>query len=143
VNYPDLEQEIAIINGHHQRKGVLPVQEVKPILTAAQVTAYRNAVQHVHIESNLVRYIAQIVNETRNNNALYLGASPRASVAVLNSAKAYAAVHGRDFVTPEDIKTVAVPALRHRVMLTPDKEMEGLTTDEVVKQIIDKIEVPR
>lgn len=143
VNYPDLEQEIAIINGHHQRKGVLPVQEVKPILTAAQVTAYRNAVQHVHIESNLVRYIAQIVNESRNNNALYLGASPRASVAVLNSAKAYAAVHGRDFVTPEDIKTVAVPALRHRVMLTPDKEMEGLTTDEVVKQIIDKIEVPR
>jgi MoxR-like ATPase len=90
-----------------------------------------------------VRYIAQIVNETRNNNALYLGASPRASVAVLNSAKAYAAIHGRDFVTPEDIKTVAIPALRHRVMLTPDKEMEGLTTDEVVKQIIDKIEVPR
>jgi len=143
VTYPELDQEIAIINGHHKRKGVLPIQEVTPVLTAAQVTAYRNAVQNIHIESNLVRYIAQIVNETRNNNSLYLGASPRASVAILNSAKAYAAVNGRDFVTPEDVKTVAVPALRHRVMLTPDKEMEGLTTDEVVKQIIDKIEVPR
>jgi MoxR-like ATPase len=74
---------------------------------------------------------------------LFLGASPRASVAILNSSKSYAAVNGRDFVTPEDIKFVALPVLRHRVMLTPDKEMEGITTDEIVKQIVDKIEVPR
>lgn len=143
VNYPNLEQEIAIISGHHQRKGALPIQEVTPVLSAEQMAAFRTAVQHVHLENNLIRYIAQIINETRNNNALYLGASPRASVAILNSAKAFAAINGRDFVTPEDIKTVAIPVLRHRVMLTPDKEMEGLTTDEVVKQIIDKIEVPR
>lgn len=143
VSYPDIEQEIAIINGHHQRKGAQAVHDVKPLLSAVQIAAFRSAVQKIHIESNLVRYIAQIINETRNNNALYLGASPRASVAILNSSKAYAAIHGRDFVTPEDIKTVATPVLRHRVMLTPDKEMEGLTTDEVVKQIIDKVQVPR
>jgi len=143
VSYPDIEQEIAIINGHHQRKGAQAVHDVKPLLSATQIAAFRGAVQNIHIESNLVRYIAQIINETRNNNALYLGASPRASVAILNSSKAYAAIHARDFVTPEDIKTVAAPVLRHRVMLTPDKEMEGLTTDEVVKQIIDKVQVPR
>jgi MoxR-like ATPase len=95
------------------------------------------------MEANLLTYIAQIIHETRNNPSLFLGASPRASVAILNSAKAFAALNGRDFVTPEDIKVVAHPVLRHRVILTPDKEMEGITADEVVKQIVDKIEVPR
>lgn len=143
VTYPSLEQEIAIINGHHQRKNVKAIEEVSPVLTADQVKAYRQAVQQVHIDENLMRYIAQIIFETRNNPSLFLGASPRASVAMLNSAKAYAAINGRDFTTPEDIKFVALPVLRHRVILTPDKEMEGLTSDEVVKQIVDKIEVPR
>jgi MoxR-like ATPase len=143
VTYPNLEQEVAIINGHHQRQGVKAIQEVNPVLTADQIKAYRRSVQQVHVDGNLMKYIAQIISETRNNPSLFLGASPRASVAVLNSAKAYAAVNGRDFTTPEDIKFVALPVLRHRVILTPDKEMEGVTSDEVVKQIIDKIEVPR
>jgi len=143
VNYPEIEQEISIISGHHQRKGHAPVSEVSAVLSAEQIKKFRFAIQHVHIEQNLIRYIAQIVHETRNNPSLFLGASPRASVALLNSSKAYAAIHGRDFVTPEDIKFVALPVLRHRVMLTPDKEMEGITSDEVVKQIIDKVEVPR
>ena len=74
---------------------------------------------------------------------LFLGASPRASIAILNSAKAYAMISGRDFVNPEDIKFVALPVLRHRIILSPEKEMEGVTADEVVKQIVDKVEVPR
>lgn len=143
VNYPNLDQETAIISGHHQRRGAQAINEVQPVLTAEQIRMYRQHVQAVHVESNLIRYIAQIIHETRTNPSLFLGASPRASIAVLNSSKAYAAIHGRDFVTPEDIKTVAMPVLRHRVALTPDKEMEGITTDEVVRQIIDKIEVPR
>jgi len=143
VNYPEIEQEISIINGHHQRKGHLPVSEVSPVLSAEDIKKFRFAIQHIHIEQNLIRYIAQIVHTTRNNPSLFLGASPRASVALLNSSKAYAAIHGRDFVTPEDIKFVSLPVLRHRIMLTPDKEMEGITSDEVVKQIIDKVEVPR
>ncbi len=143
VHYPTLDQEIAIITGHHSRKGVLAVNEVDAVLSSEQIKAYRSIVQQIHIEDNLVKYIAQVVLETRNNPALFLGASPRASVAILNGSKAFAAVNGRDFVTPEDIKFVALPVLRHRIMLTPDKEMEGITADEVVKQIIDKVEVPR
>jgi MoxR-like ATPase len=143
VSYPNIDQEISIISGHHQRKGHQPVNEINPVLTAEQVRSFRAAVQHIHIEQNLLKYIAQIIHETRNNPSLFLGASPRASVAILNSSKAFAALQGRDFVTPEDIKFVALPVLRHRVILTPDKEMEGITSDEVVRQIIDKIEVPR
>jgi MoxR-like ATPase len=143
VEYPNLEQEVAIICGHHQRKGHAPVEEVKPVLNATQIKNYRQAVQQVHVEANLVNYIAQLVHETRNNPSLFLGGSPRASVALLNSAKAFAAIHGRDFVTPEDVKAIATPVLRHRIMLTPDKEMEGITADEVIKQIVDKTEVPR
>ena len=104
---------------------------------------YRSKVRQIHIDANLISYIAKIVNQTRNNASLYLGASPRASLAILSSSKAIAAMNGRDFVTPDDIKFVATPVLKHRVMLTPEKEMEGITTNEIIKQIIEKIEVPR
>lgn len=143
VNYPNLEQELAIISGHHQRQGANPTAEVNAVLSGDQIGTYRKAVQQLYVEEHLLRYIAQMIHETRNSPALFLGASPRASLALLNGSKAYAAVNGRDFITPEDIKFIALPVLRHRVMLTPDKEMEGITTDEVVNQIIDKIEVPR
>lgn len=143
VHYPTLDQEVEIVAGHHHRKGVKATSEVNPILTAADMASYRAIVQEIHVEPNLIRYIAQLIHETRSSAALFLGASPRASIALLNAAKAYACINGRDFVTPEDIKTIALPVLRHRVALTPDKEMEGVTTDDVVKQIIDKVEVPR
>ena len=143
VDYPNLEQEISIIGGHHQRKGVNPTDNINPVLSAEQIANYRQAVQQLYVEDHLIKYIAQIIHETRNSQALFLGASPRASIALLNGSKAYAAVNGRDFVTPEDIKLIALPVLRHRVMLTPDKEMEGISTDEIVSQIIDKVEVPR
>jgi MoxR-like ATPase len=143
VDYPNVEQELAIIIGHHQRRGANPTQEISAVLTADQILSYRQAVQQIYLEDHLLRYIAKIIHETRGSSSLFLGASPRASIALLNGAKAYAAVNGRDFVTPEDIKFIALPVLRHRVMLTPDKEMEGITADEVVIQIIDKVEVPR
>jgi MoxR-like ATPase len=143
VEYPTLDQELAIISGHHQRKGVSPISEVNAVLNAEQIGTYRQAVQQLYVEDHLLRYVAQIIHETRNSASLFLGASPRASVALLNGAKAYAAVNGRDFVTPEDIKFIAVPVLRHRIMLTPDKEMEGVTTDEVSTEIINKVDVPR
>ncbi|MCD9016060.1 AAA family ATPase [Parachryseolinea silvisoli] len=143
VGYPELLQEVSILANHHRRRGHLALDEVNAVLTVDQIRQVRESVQQVHIEENLVHYIASIMHETRNNPALFLGASPRASIAILNSAKAYAAINGRDFVTPEDIKYIALPVLRHRLMLTPDKEMEGVTTDEVVRQIVDKIEVPR
>jgi MoxR-like ATPase len=143
VHYPELEQEIEILSRHHERKGLQPLTEVNEVLSAEQIIAFRNFAQQVYIEPNLMKYIAQITNETRSNPLLFLGASPRASISILVSAKAYALIQGRDFVSPEDIKTVAYPVLRHRIILSPEKEMEGISADEIIKQIIDKIEVPR
>ncbi len=143
VSYPGFDDEINILSRHHERGGSSPLSEIASVLSPEQIAAFRQFAQQVHIEPNLVRYITQIVHETRNNPMLFLGASPRASIAILVSAKAYAMINGRDFVSPEDIKFVALPVLRHRIMLSPEKEMEGVSTDEVVKQIIDKVEVPR
>ena len=90
-----------------------------------------------------MKYIAAIVHNTRNNANLYLGASPRASIAIMEASKALAAMQGRDFVTPDDIKKVAAPILGHRVILTPEREMEGSTSDKVIQQIMDTLEIPR
>ncbi|CAN5438787.1 MoxR family ATPase [soil metagenome] len=143
VEYPTLEDETRIVAEYHARKNTVDINSVNGVMNAAEVKEYREKVSMVHIDGNLISYIAKIVNQTRNNSSLYLGASPRASLAILTSSKAIAAMRGRDFVTPDDIKFVATPVLKHRVILTPEKEMEGTTTKEVIKQIIEKIEVPR
>ncbi|MDQ3048625.1 MAG: MoxR family ATPase [Bacteroidota bacterium] len=143
VDYPTLEQETKIIADYHSRRNTVDITLVNSVMNATDVKEYRNKVSQVHIDANLISYIAKVVNQTRNNTSLYLGASPRASLSILSTAKAIAAMRGRDFVTPDDIKFVATPVLKHRVMLTPEKEMEGLSTNDVVKQIIEKIEIPR
>ncbi len=143
VDYPNLEDETRIIAEYHARKNTVDIASVNGVMNASEVKEYRNKVSQVHIDANLISYIAKIVNQTRNNSSLYLGASPRASLAILTSSKAIAAMRGRDFVTPDDIKFVATPVLKHRVILTPEKEMEGITTKDVIKGIIEKIEVPR
>jgi MoxR-like ATPase len=143
VDYPSLEDETKIISDYHVRKNSIDLTSVNNVLNASDVKSYRDKVGEIHIEANLISYIAKIVNQTRNNSALYLGASPRASLSILTSSKAIAAMRGRDFVTPDDIKFVTIPVLKHRVMLTPEKEMEGLSTTEIIKQIIEKIEIPR
>ena len=88
-------------------------------------------------------FIVDIVATTRHNGWLYLGASPRASIALMNSAKAYAALNGRDFVVPEDVLYLAVPVLRHRVQLSAEKELEGIVVDQALQQLIAKVEIPR
>lgn len=143
VNYPNLDEEVSIISNQHKREGTLAVEEVAPIISAEDIASMKAFTQKVHVEENLIRYIAQIVQETRSNPMLFLGASPRASVAILNGAKAFALIQGRDFINPEDIKKIALPVLRHRIALSPEKEMEGISPDVIVQQIIDKIEVPR
>ncbi len=143
VTYPSLENETKIITDYHARKDTVDINTVNSVMNAAQVKEYRGKVSSVHIDANLISYIAKIVNQTRNNSSLYLGASPRASLAILSSSKAIAAMRGRDFVTPDDIKFVATPVLKHRVILTPEKEMEGITSNDIIKQIIEKIEIPR
>ncbi|MBX2897322.1 MAG: MoxR family ATPase [Cyclobacteriaceae bacterium] len=143
VTYPSHENEIEILMRHHERKGVQPISEITPLLKAEEIELFRQFAQQVHIEKNLLVYIAQIIQETRNNPMLFLGASPRASLAILNGTKAFAMLQGRDFVNPEDIKFIAAPVLRHRIVMSPEKEMEGITADEVITQIVNKIEVPR
>jgi MoxR-like ATPase len=143
VNYPTLEEEVMILQFSHAGKTTHFVQEVKPVLTAAQIKHYRHVAETLHIEEKVLRYIAELVYETRNNKALFLGASPRASVAVLRASKAIAVMSGREFVTPDDVKKVLPSVLRHRIILTPEKEMEGSTPDEIIESIVTKIEVPR
>ncbi len=144
INYPSATEEVDILRGHHNRRNLSDALDaVTAVLTADQLATLRGQVHQVHVEDNLFDYIAQIVQATRANKSLYLGASPRASVALLNSAKALATLRGRDFITPEDVQELAAPVLRHRVLLTPEREMEGGTADDVVAQLVQKIDVPR
>lgn len=143
VGYPTVDEETAILGGFHARKGVNDPHTVEPVLDAAELRAYQDKVKALHIDEKLIRYIAEISAQTRANSALYLGASPRASLAMLSAAKAYAAVSGRDFVIPEDIQVVVPAVLRHRIILTPEKEMSGATADDVIREITGLIEVPR
>lgn len=143
IKYPTLEEEIMILTNQHQQKLDHGLNEIKPVLSIGQIKSCRSIIKALHVEPKLIEYAAKITHETRNNKSLYLGASPRASLALINSAKAIAAMAGRDFITPEDIIKVASPVLAHRIMLTPDKEMEGLTASDIVAQIIQKIEIPR
>lgn len=143
VEYPKPEEEEQILTGFHERKNSNDLSTLNKILSVEKITYFREKVNQLRVEQNIIRYISNIVCQTRNNNALYLGASPRASIAILRGAKAMAAMRGRDFVSPEDIREVAYPVLTHRIVLTPEKEMEGITTKEIIKDLIDKVEVPR
>ena len=143
VKYPSLEEETAILMAQHTLVNKTLLNEVKPVLSVKQIQEARAIIRNLFVEPKLLEFIAKIVNETRNNSSLYLGASPRASLAIVHSAKAFAAIQNRDFVTPDDIIAVAGPVLAHRILLSPEKEMEGLTTSDIVSQIIKKIEVPR
>lgn len=143
VNYPSLEEETKILTEYHIRKNRVDITTVLSVINSADIKNFRSNVSNIHIDNNLISYIAKIVNQTRNNSALYLGASPRASLAILSTSKALAAIHGRDFVLPDDVKFVAPHVLKHRVLLTPEKEMEGIATTDIIKQIVEQIEIPR
>nr|WP_293834860.1 MoxR family ATPase [uncultured Arsenicibacter sp.] len=144
VGYPEADEEAAILRGHHQRRSLADaVAAIEPVITAETLAGLRASVHQVHVEEQLFDYIAQIVRNTRTNKSLYLGASPRAAVALLNGAKALATLRGRDFITPEDVQQLAAPVLRHRVLLTPEREMEGGTADDVIAQVVQKADVPR
>ncbi|WP_394340467.1 AAA family ATPase [Hymenobacter oligotrophus] len=143
VPYPTEAEEILILQGHHAGAGGLPLEAVRPVVTPEQLHALRRQVREQHVEPRLFEYVARLVGLTRTHKSLHLGASPRASIALLNGAKALAALRGRDFVTPEDIQHLAAPVLRHRIQLTPERELEGLGPDDVVRQLLQQVEVPR
>jgi MoxR-like ATPase len=143
VPYPTEAEEYEILNQFHQMGNANVVNSVEPVLQRAQITSIRQKVKTLVIEEKLLQFIAKLVNQTRSHKSIYLGGSPRASLAIMNASKAMAAINGRDFVTPEDILEVVAPVLRHRIILSPDKEMEGVTEDVVIKQILNSMDVPR
>lgn len=143
VDYPNPEEEIQIIKNHHNFKENDKTGVVHPVLSSSDLNGFQRLVKDVLVEDHLLEYIAQIVINTRENQFLFLGASPRASLALLMASKGFAAIDGRDFVTPEDIKKSALAVLRHRIMVSPEREMEGLTAEEIIKQILETIEIPR
>ncbi len=143
VDYPLLEDEVKIIASHHHRKGEKPQTLINSILDTKSLEDYKSKTQAIVVEEKIIRYIAEIVSKTRNHPHLYLGGSPRASIAILNTAKAFAAINGRDFVIPEDVKKALNPVLNHRIILTPEREMEGMSTENVIEMIVQSVEVPR
>lgn len=143
VPYPTAENELGILKMANNANTKDLVQTIKKVITGNQVLQFRQVVSEIHVEEKVLQYIADIVHETRNNAGLFLGASPRASIAILHCAKASAALHGRSFVTPDDIIDVLSPVLSHRIILTPEKEMEGANSADVLNEIVKNIEVPR
>ncbi len=143
IDYPNLEEEIHIIQKENELQSRNKMDTIATIISQSNIIEFQELVKQVLIEPNLIEYIAKIVLNTRENAFLYLGASPRASIAILNASKGFAALRGRDFVTPDDIKEAAIPVLQHRVLVTPEREMEGITSTEIIKQIVDSVEIPR
>lgn len=143
MDYPTTDEEVEILLRHQASAAFTRVDRLEPLLTPADLTTLRDAAQQVRVEASLLRYIAEIVDTTRHSKAVYLGASPRAAVAILSSAKAYALLQERDFVTPDDIKTVAPFVMHHRLLPTAEAEMQGYTPLQVAQRLIDKVEVPQ
>lgn len=143
VDYPNEADEVIIVKKHHAHGNELISDAVQPVLNATVIAGLRELVSRIHVEEKLISYIVTVVAATRQNKSIYLGASPRASIGILQASKAIAAMSGRDFVVPEDILYIMPAVLRHRLVLSPEKEMDGGTTDDVIKQIIQSTEIPR
>lgn len=143
MDYPSLEDEINILKRHQAKRNLVRLEGVRPVLSIDELLGMRKILEKVYVEESLIGYIASIVQRSRTSKAVYLGASPRASVAILNASKAYALLNGRDFVAPDDIKFVAPSVLQHRLILTAEAEMEGYTPLKVAQRLIEKVEVPK
>jgi MoxR-like ATPase len=143
VGYPTLDEEVEILLRAQERKSKPEIDEISPIVSGSKIIEFQKLIKEIIIEESLRKYIAQLVHKTRSHNAIYLGASPRAGIFIMNAARANAALEGRDFTTPDDIRYVFLPVLNHRIQLTPEKELEGQTVKNVVNNIIQSVEVPR
>jgi len=143
VPYPSEAEEVTILQRFHRLENSNVLDAIDPVLGGEEILQLRQLIKQIVIEEKLLQFIARITVATRTDKSVYLGASPRASLAILNASKAFAAMSGRDFVIPDDIITATAPVLRHRIILTPEKEMEGTKEDEVIQRIVHSIEIPR
>ena len=143
VGYPSANLETLVLKRHHENARLTQLEDIRPVLTKDELLSYRSLMSRVVVDESLLRYIVDVVQLTRNSKAVYLGASPRAGVALLKASKAYALLQGRDFVTPDDIKFVASSVLQHRLILTAEAEMEGYNAERLITTLIDQVEVPK
>ena len=143
INYPELKDEIKILERFRNNSWQSLVESVAQVLHAENISSLRKLVEDVYIKDELIEYIAKVIDQTRHDADLFLGASPRASLALMRSAKALAALQGRSYVVPDDIKSMAYPVLNHRIQINPEREMEGLESNEVIQRILENIEIPR
>ncbi len=143
VEYPTASEELEIVTREQELIEGLKLDKVEKVITGEEVLKFRKLIKQIKVEKNLLEYIANIVVNTRSNSFLFLGASPRATISILKASKSFAAINGRDFVTPEDIKNATIPVLEHRVIVTPEREMEGITSKQIIEQIIEAVEIPR
>lgn len=143
MTYPTLEEERQIVERFHHDFTQTKNAEVSKVVSPAQLDDFRKLIEKIYIRPELLHYIAAVVHNTRNNGDLFLGASPRATLSIMKTSKALAAIQGRDFVTPDDIKSVAPAVLNHRIVLSHEREMEGHTIEEIISDILKKVEVPR
>ena len=143
MGYPTIDEEVSILERHHANRQFVSLNDVQPVITRQQLAEFRSLLGQVFVEPSLLRYMAEIVQQTRQSKAVFLGASPRAAVAMLNASKAYALLQGRDFVTPDDIQFVTPSILQHRLILTAEAEMEGHTSLKVARRLMDRVEVPK
>lgn len=143
MGYPSYDEEVKILERHQANAKMVKLESIKPILSVEELLKLRACLDKVVVDSSLLNYIAQITQQSRLSQAIQLGASPRASICILQGAKAYALLQGRDFVTPDDIKTIVPPVLEHRLIITADAEMQGFTIERLAQALLDKIEVPK
>jgi MoxR-like ATPase len=143
VDYPSQDEETEIINRHNERGGNIDIDKISPVIKNSELLEMQVLARQVFVHPNIIGYIAAIVSGTRNNPVFYLGASPRASIAILESAKTFAAINGRDFITPDDVKFTAPYVLNHRVLLSPEKEIAGGETANYIEDVINAVEIPK
>jgi MoxR-like ATPase len=143
LDYPSLEEEIQILDKHHEKKSISFLEDIRPVITKDKISAFKAEIHNIKVEPKIKSYIAEIIHNTRQHPHLILGASPRASVAIMRASKTFAVLQGRDFVTPDDVKRCLKPVLNHRIVLSPEREMEGMITEDVIDMIVKSIEIPR
>jgi len=143
LKYPTIEQEVKILRKFKEDFDMRIIDTIRAVISKEELQHCKQLIEKIHIKDEIIEYIAKLIDSTRNSGDLTLGASPRASLAIMRAAKAIAGISGRDFVTPDDVKYVAYPVLNHRILLTAEREMEGIEPEDVIREIAEGIEVPR
>ena len=143
VGYPSLDGEVRVLAAHNRSQAFSRLEDIAPVVSKQELLDLRRLASNVFIDEKAMRYIATIVQSTRSHNSIYVGASPRASIALLQASKAFALLHGRSYVAPDDVKILAVPVLQHRISLTAEAEMDGITVQKVITEVVNSVEVPK